>query len=318
MSREFTLETLPVQIVIDYAVNGLATDVRNRMVEAGMTEEQMKVFAEKYPAKDIDLKKYYDLVKDMSKAARQKIPAKALQQMGLPQPDEDDDDNGDDDDPSGGTQEQVVGTLHLGRQVAKKSTANKALGASKEKSKKVEPRKPGKRKREIEGATVAERLPIRKAMKTADKTGFYKVGELLPKKGRFGYKGSNPLKGEEKQKGDKKKKKSVKDKPKRRWRPGTVALREIRHWQKDVYHLIPREPFRRVCREVLQDLQVHVPRSVKTIKVDQMPVQNISKAAVEALAEASEVYVIGLLEDSNLLAIHAKGTTLKRKDVELA
>ena len=320
MSREFTLETLPVQIVIDYAVNGLATDVRNRMVEAGMTEEQMKIFAEKYPAKDIDLKKYYDLVKNMSKAARQKIPAKALQKMGLPQPD--DDDNGDDDDPSGSTEERVVGTVHLSRQVAKKSTANKALGAKApdtvSKSKKVEPRKPGKRKREIEGATVAERLPIRKAMKTADKTGFYKVGELLPKKGRFGYKGSDPLKGEEKQKGDKKKKKSVKDKPKRRWRPGTVALREIRHWQKDVYHLIPREPFRRVCREVLQDLQLNIPRSVKTIEVDQMKVRNISKAAVEALAEASEVYVIGLLEDSNLLAIHAKRTTLKRKDVELA
>ena len=97
-----------------------------------------------------------------------------------------------------------------------------------------------------------------------------------------------------------------------------MALREIRHWQKDVYHLIPREPFKRVCREVLQDLQVHVPRSVKSIEVDQMPVQNISKAAFEALAEASEAYVIGLLADANLLAIHAKCTTLKRKDVELA
>ena len=231
MWTEYTLKTLPVQLVIDYAVNGLATDVRNRMEEAGMTEEQMKIFAEKYPAKDIELKKYYDLVKNMSKEARQKIPAKALKKMGLPQPDDDDDD------PTGGTQEQVVGTLHLGRQVAKKSTANKALAtkgakdpatASKAKAKKVEPRKAGKRKREIEGDTVAERLPLRKVMKTADKTGFYKVGELLPEKGRFGYKGSDPLKGEEKQKGAKKKK-SVKDKakPRRRWRPGTVALREI-------------------------------------------------------------------------------------------
>ena len=100
-------------------------------------------------------------------------------------------------------------------------------------------------------------------MKKSDETGYYKVGPLLKQKGRFGYKGSEPIKGEEKQKGDKKKKKSVKDKPKRRWRPGTVALREIRHWQKDVYHLIPREPFRHVCREVLQDLQVKIPRSVK-------------------------------------------------------
>ena len=102
MSKEYTLEMLPVQIVIDYDVNGLAMDVRNRMEEAGMTEEQMKVFTEKYPAKDIDLKKYYNLVKNMSKAARQKIPAKALQKMGLPQPDDEDDD---DDDNTGETQE---------------------------------------------------------------------------------------------------------------------------------------------------------------------------------------------------------------------
>ena len=138
-------------MVIDYAVNGLAADVRNRMEEAGMTEEQMKVSAEKYPAKDIELKKYYDLVKNMSKEACQKIPAKALQKMGLPQPDDDDDD----DDPTGDTQEKVVGTLHLSRQVAKKSTANKALAAkgakapataSKAKAKKVEPRKAGKQK----------------------------------------------------------------------------------------------------------------------------------------------------------------------------
>ena len=85
-----------------------------------------------------------------------------------------------------------------------------------------------------------------------------------------------------------------------------------------MFHLIPCEPFRRVCREVLQDLQVKVPRSVKQIDIEQMPVRNISKAAFVALAEASEVYIIGLLEDSNLLAIHAKRTTLKRKDIELA
>ena len=62
-------------------------------------------------------------------------------------------------------------------------------------------------------------------MKKSDTAGYYKVGPLLKEKGRFDYKGSDPLKDDKKQKGAKKK--PAAGKPKKQWRPGTVALREI-------------------------------------------------------------------------------------------
>ena len=40
--------------------------------------------------------------------------------------------------------------------------------------------------------------------------------------------------------------------------------------------------------------------------------------AVDALHEASEDYLITLLEDANLLAIHAKHVTLQPRDIQLA
>ena len=40
--------------------------------------------------------------------------------------------------------------------------------------------------------------------------------------------------------------------------------------------------------------------------------------AVDALHEASEDYLITLLEDANLLAIHAKCVTLQPRDIQLA
>ena len=41
-------------------------------------------------------------------------------------------------------------------------------------------------------------------------------------------------------------------------------------------------------------------------------------AALLALQEAAEAYLIALLEDSNLLAIHAKCVTIMPKDIQLA
>ena len=49
-----------------------------------------------------------------------------------------------------------------------------------------------------------------------------------------------------------------------------------------------------------------------------MKVYNISEAATNALQEASEAYLVGLMDDANLLAIHARRQTLLRKDIELA
>ena len=87
-----------------------------------------------------------------------------------------------------------------------------------------------------------------------------------------------------------------------RYRPGTVALREIRRYQKSTDLLIRKAPFQRLVREILQDYGDLRAQST----------------AILALQEASEAYLVGLFEDSNLCAIHAKRVTLMPKDIKLA
>ena len=92
----------------------------------------------------------------------------------------------------------------------------------------------------------------------------------------------------------------------RRYRPGTVALREIRCYQKTTDLLIPKANFKRLVREILQNLRKNAdPFRVK-------------KSAYLALQEATEVYVVDCMEGANLCAIHAKRTTVKVKDLRLA
>jgi len=91
----------------------------------------------------------------------------------------------------------------------------------------------------------------------------------------------------------------------RRYRPGTVALREIRRFQKSTELLIRKLPFQRLVREVAQDLA-----TIKDCR--------FTHAALLALQEASEAFLVGLLEDTNLIAIHAKRVTVMPKDLQLA
>ncbi|XP_057456224.1 histone H3.3-like [Lotus japonicus] len=89
----------------------------------------------------------------------------------------------------------------------------------------------------------------------------------------------------------------------RRFRPGTVALREIRKYQKTTDLLIPKLPFQRLVREVAQNFKADL---------------RFQSDAVDALQEAAETYLVGLFEDTNLCAIHAKRVTIMRKDLQLA
>jgi histone H3 len=88
-----------------------------------------------------------------------------------------------------------------------------------------------------------------------------------------------------------------------RFRPGTVALREIRKFQKSTDLLIRKLPFQRLVREIANDFKTDL---------------RFQSSAVLALQEASEAYMVGLFEDTNLCAIHAKRVTIMPKDMQLA
>merc|ERR1712174_177386 len=88
-----------------------------------------------------------------------------------------------------------------------------------------------------------------------------------------------------------------------RFRPGTVALREIRRFQKSTELLIRKLPFQRLVREIAQDFKTDL---------------RFQSSAIAALQEASEAYLVALFEDTNLCAIHAKRVTIMSKDIQLA
>ena len=93
------------------------------------------------------------------------------------------------------------------------------------------------------------------------------------------------------------------DKRKIRYKPGTVALREIRRYQKSTDLLLPRAPFQRLVREITG---AHDPDL------------RFQAQALIALQEAAEAYLVGIFEDTQLCAIHAKRVTVQKKDMELA
>ena len=92
-------------------------------------------------------------------------------------------------------------------------------------------------------------------------------------------------------------------KKRHRYRPGTVALNEIRRYQKSTELLIRKLPFQRLVREIAKDIKGDL---------------RFQSTAVFALQEASEAYLVGLFDDANLCAIHAKRVTVMAKDIQLA
>uniref|UniRef100_A0A8I6XZY1 Core Histone H2A/H2B/H3 domain-containing protein n=1 Tax=Hordeum vulgare subsp. vulgare TaxID=112509 RepID=A0A8I6XZY1_HORVV len=88
-----------------------------------------------------------------------------------------------------------------------------------------------------------------------------------------------------------------------RFRPGTVALCEIRKYQKSTELLIRKLPFQRLVREITHDFKSDL---------------HFQSSTVSALQEAAESYLVGLFKDTNLYAIHAKRVTIMPKDIQLA
>lgn len=97
--------------------------------------------------------------------------------------------------------------------------------------------------------------------------------------------------------------KTVPVKKPRRYRPGTVALREIRKYQKSTDLLIRKLPFQRLVREIAQDFKSDL---------------RFQTSAILAIQEAAEAYLVGIFEDTNLCALHSKRVTIMPKDIQLA
>eukprot|EP00758_Cryptobia_borreli_P001912 Tbor_TRINITY_DN2635_c0_g1::TRINITY_DN2635_c0_g1_i1::g.17984::m.17984/K11253/H3; histone H3 len=89
----------------------------------------------------------------------------------------------------------------------------------------------------------------------------------------------------------------------RRWRPGTVALREVRKYQATTQLLIRKAPFVRLIKELLNKTKESM---------------RLSPSASEAIQEATEAYMVSLLSDANLCSIHAKRVTIMPRDLRLA
>jgi len=103
--------------------------------------------------------------------------------------------------------------------------------------------------------------------------------------------------------GRKKAVRSIGAKKPHRYRPGTVALREIRKYQKTGDLLLRKLLFQRLVREIGQDMKNDL---------------RFQGSGLLALQEASESYLVSLFEDTNLCAIHAKRVTIMPKDIQLA
>ncbi|KAH7390523.1 histone H3 [Pyrenochaeta sp. MPI-SDFR-AT-0127] len=93
---------------------------------------------------------------------------------------------------------------------------------------------------------------------------------------------------------------------KKRYKPGTVALREIRRYQKSTDLLLLKLPFQRLVREIAQ-----------TVTTEDGPNRWQSQALM-ALQEATEAFLVNIFHDANLCAIHAKRVTIQQKDIQLA
>ncbi len=98
-------------------------------------------------------------------------------------------------------------------------------------------------------------------------------------------------------------KKGDEQKRRHRFRPGTVALREIRRYQKSTELLIRVAPFQRLVREICQNYKTDM---------------RWQSSALLAIQEAAEAYMVGVFEDTNQCAIHAKRQTVTAKDMSLA
>ena len=98
-----------------------------------------------------------------------------------------------------------------------------------------------------------------------------------------------------------------------RYCPGLLALHEIHRYQQSTESLIRRTPFNKLIKEISQKYRI-CPNGpgIPSVQV------YFQSTALAALQQAAENYLVGLFEDVNLLAVHAKRVTVMPRDIQLA
>lgn len=90
---------------------------------------------------------------------------------------------------------------------------------------------------------------------------------------------------------------------KMRKRPGAMALREIRKYQRSTDTVIRRLGFQRLVRDIAQQI---------------VPEAKFQQSSLKVIQECTEMYLCRLFEDSQLCTLHAKRVTVFVKDMALA
>ena len=90
-------------------------------------------------------------------------------------------------------------------------------------------------------------------------------------------------------------------------------MREIRRYQQSTECLIKRTPFHKLIKEISQECRV-CPDGPGTPSVQVC----FQSKAIAALQGTAKNFIVGLFEDVNLLAGHAKRVTVMPRDIRLA
>ena len=93
-----------------------------------------------------------------------------------------------------------------------------------------------------------------------------------------------------------------------RFKPGTVALRQIRKYQRSTEKLIPRAPFVKVCKKAANDSanMTSFPSGVRMTNI-----------AIDCLQEGIEANLVKLFENGNIICIHRGRITVTAKDLQV-
>ena len=89
----------------------------------------------------------------------------------------------------------------------------------------------------------------------------------------------------------------------KRYRPGQLALKEIKHYKYNAGFIIPISAIRRLCLEIGNDFKEKI---------------TFQLHAYRLLQEAEEWYLVRVFKDTNLLAAHARRITINTRDMVLA